>query len=136
KRRRLTQAELNEKRAQGLCFLCDKKFHPGHVCKNKAQVYMPKLVEEVELIEQLGEGSPNEDEIAETCEISIHALQGTQGYQTIRFMGYSRRKPLNILIDSGSTHNFMDSGLVARMCWRVDPCKVLDANLDDGNSVP
>lgn len=74
-----------------------------------------------------GGGSPREEETAKTCEISIHALQGTQGYQTIRLMGYSHRKPLNILIDSGSTHNFMDNGLVARMGWRVNPCKVLDA---------
>lgn len=51
-------------------------------------------------------------------------------------MGYSHRKTLNILIDSGSTHNFMDNGLVAKMGWIVDPCKVLDAKLVDGNSVP
>ena len=33
--RKLTDAELQERSRKGLCFRCDKKFGPGHVCANK-----------------------------------------------------------------------------------------------------
>ena len=56
----------------------------------------------------------NEDDIdmillgdQEPC-ISVNALSGIQGYQTMRVVGFVGRKPIHILIDSGSTHNFLD----------------------------
>jgi hypothetical protein len=30
--KRLTQAQMQERRAQGLCYNCDEKFVPGHKC--------------------------------------------------------------------------------------------------------
>lgn len=33
--KRLTEAELAEKRSKGLCFKCDEKFVPGHRCPSK-----------------------------------------------------------------------------------------------------
>ncbi|XP_074324569.1 uncharacterized protein LOC141661456 [Apium graveolens] len=33
--RRLSEAEMQEKREKGLCFRCDEKYGPGHRCKNK-----------------------------------------------------------------------------------------------------
>ena len=38
--------------------------------------------------------------------ISVNALTGTTSFRTIRVTGYYKKKPLHILIDSGSTHNF------------------------------
>lgn len=35
RRRRLTPAEMKEKRAQGLCFFCDEKYVVGHKCQAK-----------------------------------------------------------------------------------------------------
>lgn len=35
KRRRLTPTEMEEKRAQGLCFFCDEKYVVGHKCQAK-----------------------------------------------------------------------------------------------------
>lgn len=70
------------------------------------------------------------------CEISIHALSGMRGYKTLRLKGFRQLRSLNIFIDTGSAHNFMESDLVTRMEWKVDPCALLDANLADGNSLP
>ncbi|XP_040873690.1 uncharacterized protein [Glycine max] len=33
--RSLTDAEVLDKRVKGLCFRCDEKFGPGHICPNK-----------------------------------------------------------------------------------------------------
>ncbi|KAH0761131.1 hypothetical protein KY290_017204 [Solanum tuberosum] len=59
-------------------------------------------------------------EVVESCEISIHAMTGIKGYRTLRLTGHCHKKALNILIDTGSTHNFMGSGLVARMGWKEE----------------
>lgn len=55
-RRRSTPAEINEKRARGLCFLCDDKYLLGHVCKARAQLYLVGVEDEVinELLHEIG----------------------------------------------------------------------------------
>lgn len=39
KRRRLSQAEMEDRRSRGLCFFCDEKFVPGHKCMAKRQQF-------------------------------------------------------------------------------------------------
>uniref|UniRef100_A0A1S8ADV7 Aminoacyl-tRNA ligase n=1 Tax=Citrus limon TaxID=2708 RepID=A0A1S8ADV7_CITLI len=34
--KRLTETEIQDKRAKGVCFRCDEKFSPGHRCKDKS----------------------------------------------------------------------------------------------------
>ncbi|PON83239.1 hypothetical protein TorRG33x02_209430 [Trema orientale] len=34
--KRLTDSELQARKAKGLCFHCDEKYSVGHCCKNKA----------------------------------------------------------------------------------------------------
>ena len=48
-RRQLSQVELNDKRAKGLCFYCDKKYMPGHKCEGQMFTLEIKGVEEGEL---------------------------------------------------------------------------------------
>lgn len=43
-------------------------------------------------------------------EISFHAIVGTNHPQTLRVIGKLGNKYLTILIDRGSTHNFIDQG--------------------------
>ena len=42
--------------------------------------------------------------------ISLHAINGLteSSQQTMRIVGRYKRKPIHLLIDSGSTHNFLD----------------------------
>ncbi|OIS96378.1 putative receptor-like protein kinase [Nicotiana attenuata] len=40
--------------------------------------------------------------------ISLCALRGLKGAQTIHVIGYSNKRPIQILLDGGSTHNFID----------------------------
>ncbi|KAH0747437.1 hypothetical protein KY285_009094 [Solanum tuberosum] len=88
----LTAAEMDEKRAKRLCFLCDEKYMPGHVCKSKKQLY---------LVEVLGMGSAE--------------------YQTIRVTGYHEKQPLQVLIDTGSTHNFIDESMARKLGCKALP---------------
>ncbi|KAF3650823.1 hypothetical protein FXO38_16948 [Capsicum annuum] len=54
-------------------------------------------------------------EPAEHIEISIHALNGSLGFRTLKVTGYHAKKGLYILIDTGSSHNFIDLDLVQRL---------------------
>ena len=47
--------------------------------------------------------------------ISLHALSGTDGFQTMRIHGHVKNQKLVILIDTGSTHNFVDQTVIKRV---------------------
>lgn len=82
-------AEMEEKRAQGMCFFCDEKFVPGHKCKAKRQIYSLEIEDEsVAITEELELEGDNEDqrqeeEVIESCEISLEPLHGSRGYKTL-----------------------------------------------------
>ena len=63
--------------------------------------------------------------------LSLHALEGTFNYQTMRLRGSVRKKMLNILIDTGSTHNFVSCEMAIKLgcvMETVAKLKVLTAN--------
>ena len=45
-------------------------------------------------------------------EISYHAIAGTKHPQTIRVLGKLKNKDIMVLVDAGSTHNFIDQSVV------------------------
>jgi hypothetical protein len=47
--------------------------------------------------------------------ISIHALSGSPNQKTMRFVGHICGRAVVILVDTGSTHNFMDPSVVQRV---------------------
>ena len=52
---------------------------------------------------------------AEHMEISMHALNGSLGYRTLKVVGYHSKKGLNILIGTGNSHNFIETELVGQL---------------------
>lgn len=70
----------------------------------------------------------------EQMEISAHALNGSFGFRTLRVTGYHSKKPLHILIDIGSSHNFIDPEVVKGLGCQVistTPRAVTSANGND-----
>ncbi|KAH9794628.1 hypothetical protein KPL71_004958 [Citrus sinensis] len=47
-------------------------------------------------------------------EISYHAIAGTKHPQTIRVLGKLKNKDIMVLVDGGSTHNFIDQSIVSK----------------------
>ena len=104
----LRNKELDERRAKGLCFWCDEKFIPGHRCKNK-RVYSLCIMEDEDNSEGEGQEGSEDDPNVFTPQISINALEGTSGFQTLRVTGKVDKTSLFIMVDSGSTHNFINT---------------------------
>ncbi|XP_011075658.1 uncharacterized protein LOC105160092 [Sesamum indicum] len=106
----LTEAEVRAKREKNLCYRCDEPYTPGHRCKYR-QVYM--------LLEDGGDKDNGEEEQGKQAieielenegdvSVSLHAMKGDFNYRTLRLEGTVEDKEILILIDSGSTHCFLD----------------------------
>ncbi|XP_039069068.1 uncharacterized protein LOC120215444 [Hibiscus syriacus] len=96
------------RRTHGLCYKCGGKFSPGHQCKVKQLNSMEELEDTGKLEKRNNEVvTTGLDPVEGELEISINAITGQTCYNTLRIQGHISRKPLNILIDSGSTHNFI-----------------------------
>lgn len=141
--RRLTLAELTEKKLKGLCYHCEKKYEPGHDCKKKKLYVM--LGEDKQVSEEDGEGveivwegveAEKEENQVEEAKVSVQAMNGSGGTGTLKLQGAIQGKPVTILVDSGSTHNFISQNLVKQLHLKVSPCtpfKVTVANGDELN---
>jgi hypothetical protein len=104
--KRLSPVEIAQRRKDGQCFHCDEHFTHGH-----KQLFCIEVMEEEEGAECAG------DPIDPT--ISIHALSGIQPRSDKMMHVYVdvNNTRLHALIDSGSTHNFVD--LEAAVCAGV-----------------
>ncbi|RVX10301.1 Retrovirus-related Pol polyprotein from transposon 17.6 [Vitis vinifera] len=112
--------DLDERRAKGLCFWCDEKFTPGHKCKRK-QLYVMQIQVETDGEGPEGnlqmEGLGEEDE---QIQLSLNALMSNEDSQTMTLNGNYKGRSLFVLIDLGSSHNFLSSKVAKRVdcCWQ------------------
>lgn len=135
----LSSKELLDRRARGQCFHCDELYHPGKECKTKLYMMKGELEEEEqkggkEVTDVLSE---MEELLSEECipaEISINALSGNNSLSTIRMQGKVKNQGVSILIDSGSTHSFIDTILVKHLGLVADMVSPLSVTVADGNS--
>jgi len=70
--------------------------------------------------------TPNESEptnLSDTnpTQISLHALMGQVISQTLKFLGHVNASPIATLIDSGSTHNFIQDRTTKFLGLQVAP---------------
>eukprot|EP00257_Ricinus_communis_P017974 XP_015576546.1 uncharacterized protein LOC107261479 [Ricinus communis] len=118
--KRLSRPEMEERRAKGLCFNCDEKFEIGHKCKKL--FWLEVLVEEDE---------PDDEEPT----ISLHAISGTQTTQTMQVEGIINGFPLLVLIDSGSTHSFVNEALIHQLQIQAEAKSNLRVMVANGEQV-
>ncbi|GJW73776.1 putative mitochondrial protein [Tanacetum coccineum] len=153
-RKQLTQKELDDKRSKNQCFYCDQKYVPGHKCSGR--LFSLEIIEgsgelEEELGEQFDEGvfgyednaGENviddhndchiESNVAAHPQISLNAISGVNTFQTMRVKGQINNKPVNILIDCGSTHNFLDVSTAKQMGCSIKESYPLQVTVPGGN---
>jgi len=102
------------RREKGLCFTFDEKFSPSHWCPNKQ--YLILQTEEVEEgnLQPDPQDKPN-NQIDHSLErehhLSFNSLKGASGIGTMRFQGNVNGMQIQILLDSGSSDNFLQPRL-------------------------
>jgi hypothetical protein len=133
-----TPQQLEERKAKCLCFNCDDKYSKGHKCGEKKLFYIDCEEEE----EQEQEQEPSQDENIEaisseelTPTISCNALAGISTPQTLKIEGYIKKKNLIVLIDSGSTHNFIHYKLSKALNCFVYPAPEFQVMTANGGTI-
>jgi hypothetical protein len=108
--------ELDETRAEGLCFWCDEKFVPKYKCKNK-RLYSPCIVEDEDDEVKDNNGFKKKTFSPEqiTPHISINTLEVAISFLTPKVTGQIDKHPLFILVNLGSTHNFINIYLANKL---------------------
>ncbi|CAI9771332.1 unnamed protein product [Fraxinus pennsylvanica] len=108
--------ELQDRRSHGLWLNYDDKFSRGHRCKRLFFIegIFPSYDEQLE-DEIVKEEEEEEEEEEEVPEISFHAISGNSGLETMRVIGKLRELVVSILLDTCSTHNFLNSKLPAQL---------------------
>ena len=101
--KRLIRAEMAERRAKGLCYNCDELYSVEHKCKRLFRIEVPDS------------DSDQDEEATDDPEISLHAISGLRSSQTMQLQALVAGWPFWVLVDSGSTHNFVREGAIEKM---------------------
>ncbi|KAJ3703272.1 hypothetical protein LUZ61_006977 [Rhynchospora tenuis] len=132
-------------RALKLCYYCKEKYFPGHKCKTKTLLALqaqetassgftnieseddhPQYIEWVTDV-NMEESLPQEHAVITMC-----ADPEPQQFHTLRFKGVFDQIPICILIDTGSTHSFINPSLVDTSKWAVASTTPLHVRIANG----
>ncbi|GJZ13437.1 retroviral aspartyl protease [Tanacetum coccineum] len=64
--------------------------------------------------------------------LSIHALIGSWGIQTLCVHGVIKKQLVKMLVDCGSTHNFIDEGVAKRLGLKLIPIPSKEVSVANG----
>eukprot|EP00253_Pinus_taeda_P028301 PITA_28301 len=138
---KVSLVEMAERRKQGLCYYCDEKYSPGHKCKE------PKFFQidatdynSTEEDPPLDEHEPLEDDnqqdnVSDEPVISLHALAGISSPQTLKIRGFIKHRSVVVLIDSGSTHNFIHQKVTETVHCFVRAVSNFQVQIADGGTM-
>ncbi|GAU42093.1 hypothetical protein TSUD_134770 [Trifolium subterraneum] len=145
--KRLNPTELQQRRAQGLCFNCDERFHPGHRCKTKQFLLLltdddsnpsndslcalitppepPNLIDlnsntTAQQTEPPDIPSTQLDADPELFQLSLQAATGHPSPRTLRFVASIHGHKLTVLVDSGNGDHLHCTGLCKDTPLMVD----------------
>jgi len=104
-----------ERQLKGLCYNCDDKYFPEHKCmEQKLFMAVTEDISEEDVVVLPVEELPPPSDLTPPSDppdvdpvISLNALTGFSAPQTLKLIGYIKNRKVIILVDSGSTHNFI-----------------------------
>ncbi|XP_071680601.1 uncharacterized protein [Lolium perenne] len=113
------------RRARNLCFTCGEKYAPGHKCGNTVQLHVvEELLSMLQVSDSEGEACTAETEVFEDAitdshevlmSISKQAVNGSEAPRSMRLSGQIQGRDVLILIDSGSSSNFVSENLASKL---------------------
>lgn len=136
--RQLSETELADRREKGLCFNCDERFSRTHRCKGRLLLLIEEEDSDIQLNnEDVAElsweppDSSSQPEPAQLAQLGLHAMSGPQTGRTMRLIGSIQQSPVHILVDGGSSLNFILTGIAQSLGLPSSPSptyKVLVGN--------
>ncbi|KAJ4786652.1 polyprotein [Rhynchospora pubera] len=127
--RRLTPAEMAERRQQGLCFNCDESYVRGHRCK---RLFFLDIMDD--------DDDTFLDQPVDTPdfppEISLHAITGIPTASTMHLTVTIKGQSFLALVDSGSTSNFLSTAVIKETHLALEPKPGLRVTVANGDRLP
>ncbi|CAH9115813.1 unnamed protein product [Cuscuta epithymum] len=117
----LSQEEFQERSRKGLCFKCGEKWSKEHNCKLKN--YKLMMVEDSDGEKEHDKDSESsEEEVtmeSKSMQLSFMNQEGTPSMRAFKVQGILKwvkgEKIVDVLIDSGASHNFISQKLVGQI---------------------
>lgn len=122
--------------AYGLCYRCHEKFAPGHNGKLvKLSLMELTCGDQLEDIGLVNATTACDSQETDNTEISFHAILGQSIGSTMKPQGEINRRKVLILVDSGSTHNFVVESIVEKYKLSLDICQTFGVQLGNGDII-
>nr|GMC64213.1 Transposon Ty3-G Gag-Pol polyprotein [Ipomoea batatas] len=132
--KRLTPAEMREKREKGICYNCDQRWSNNHRCRTRFLMLMGTGDDDIEdPLLQEDTIVHGQDDIISGDISSLNSLAGPGNPRSLKLLGEVNGQKLQILIDSGSTHNFVQPKIAEQLqlhALKVTPFRVYVGNGD------
>ncbi|XP_061357491.1 uncharacterized protein LOC133301814 [Gastrolobium bilobum] len=127
--RKLSSEEMNRKRDLGLCFTCDEKWNSKHKCQSKMLLMVGDDHDE--------DGEEEEDivwnaQTMATADAALHSLSEGSVTKAFKFLAQIHGKNIPILVDTGSTHNFVKTELAIELGLPMTRIKKMRVFLGNG----
>lgn len=127
--KKLSPAEIQQKREFNLCFNCDEKYQKGHGCSAPPQILLLLTNEEspddpfLVSLPPLSDSPPPvvSSDSPSLLTICLHALMDGVHPSTLWYAGYITGLPAQILVDGGSTHNFINPRGARKLKLSIEP---------------
>ncbi|KAJ1441605.1 Aspartic peptidase domain superfamily [Sesbania bispinosa] len=127
---------------KGLCFNCDEKFHRGHKCQSRFFLLIAEEDDDIGLQADSGHSQPNKVGLEEdprdpiAAQISFHALSGQSAPpETLRILGQIAQKQVVVLVDGGSTLNFVQERVAKFLNLQAQPISSVKVMVGNGNEI-
>lgn len=122
--------------AQELCYRCHVKFAPGHKCKF-ANLSLMELTrgdhfEDIDWVNATTSGDSKETDIAE---ISFHGILRQSVGSTMKLQSEINNRKVLILVDRGSTHNFVVKSIVEKHKLPVEIVPTFGVQIGNGDII-
>ncbi|RRT43948.1 hypothetical protein B296_00046370 [Ensete ventricosum] len=102
------------------------RFGPSeHENKGRLLVIEPINDSKPKNVDLVSEEEDVDEELQPTVS-TVHALAGYANPQTIKIDEFRKHQPITVLINTGSTNNFMDNKAATRLTLRIEDCSRFD----------
>ncbi|GJY25705.1 retrotransposon gag domain, retroviral aspartyl protease, partial [Tanacetum coccineum] len=133
------ERERENRRDKGLCFLFNEKFAPEHRCKPSTFSLLEVSNYNEQLVDREVEANENEYEEGinqqDRAEISFHAILGKTSGTTMKAEGTLEDRKVLIMVDSGSTHNFISASLMKQLGLKVSMVPSFGVQIGNGQII-
>lgn len=135
--KKMSFAEMEDRRTKGLCYNCDAKFSPQNKCPNRRLLLLQWDEDLQECFESSLESIPELDHLLtqEFQSLSLHAMDSKLIFGTLRFTGYVNGHAIQVLLDGGSDDNFLQPRVAKFLHLEILPVPTFKVLVGNGNSL-